>query len=207
VLVEGTIDAAGGLTVDGAFGYVRFGPHLSMLILESSAIGADFAVLMPDVPGATYDLVAVASGPTGPSFAWHVDRSGDFGTINVPAPLTMGTPADAAVGVNLTTPFTSSGSDEVRTYYFEGPGPDLALTTTRGSVTVPNPALGGFAFPAGATYSWYTLGHGSTDPDEALSRSLLDYFQLIFLAGTGGPGYDQDGVFTFGTDRTFTFAP
>jgi len=207
VLVEGSIEAAAGMTVGDVYGSVRFGPRLSMLNFVSSSIAGDVSLLVPTPAGSTYDLTAVAAGPNGSSYAWAVDQSGDFGTLDVPAPLTMGTPADAVVGVDLTTPFTSSGSDEVRTYHFGGSGPSLAITTNRASVTVPNPAAGGFAFPSGAAYTWHVFGHGTTDADAALSRGLLDFYTVVLLLNAGGPGYDQSGVFSFGTNRDFTFEP
>ncbi|MDF1522984.1 MAG: hypothetical protein P1P87_09225, partial [Trueperaceae bacterium] len=153
VLVEGSLEAAAGMTIASANASVRFGPNLSMLVMQSGAIGGDVALLMPNIAGATYDVMAIANGPDGTSFAWVVDQAGDFGALDVPMPLLQGTPADAAVGVDLTTPFTSTGSDQVRTYFFTGAGPALAVTTSRASVTVPDPALGGFAFPSGAAYS------------------------------------------------------
>ena len=206
-LVEGSIVAAPGMTVAGTLGAVRFGPRLSMQVFASSALVSDVSVVMPAPSGATYDFTAVGDGPLGTSFAWTVDQMGDFGPLEVDAPLAQVTPADAAVGVDLTTSFTTTGSDEVRTYLFEGTGPTLALTTTRSSVTMPDPAAGGIPFPAGATYSWNVVGHGLTDADAALARSLLDYFAFLALSGMGGPGYDQDGAISVGTDRDFTAAP
>ena len=83
----------------------------------------------------------------------------------------------------------------------------MAITTNRASVTVPNPVVGGFAFPAGADYSWYVFGHGTPDADAALAQSLLDYYSVILTIGSGGPGLEQSGSFSVGTSRGFTFAP
>lgn len=208
VLVEGSLEAGPGMTVAGLIGGVRFGPRLTMQLFGSTALVADVSVLMPAPAGATYDFAAVANGPDGPTYAWTVDRAGTgFGTLTVPAALVLASPANAALGVTLATPFASTGGDDVRTYLFEGPGPSLAVTTNRDTVTVPDPDLGGFVVPAGDTYSWYVLGHGATDADAALDRGVLDYFQLMTLSSEGGPGFVQDGELKFGTSRTFTFAP
>ena len=206
-VVEGSLETAVGMTFTSGLASVRFGPNLSMLVMQSGSIAGDVALLMPTIAGATYDFMAAADGPDGPSFAWTVDHTGDFGTLHVPRPVAQGAPAAAATGVDLTTPFTSTDGDQVRTYFATGSGPALAITTNRAAVTLPDPALGGFAFPAGASYNWAVLGHGVADPDAALSRSFLDYFTLLILGLSGGPGFDASGVFTIGTERTFTFAP
>ena len=144
-LVEGVIAATGGMTITTATGAVRFGPQLSMQVFTSTALVDAVSVLMPAPPGATYDFVAVADGPAGASIAWTVDQEGDFGLLAAPFPLTQGSPPDGTLGVDLTTPFTSTGSAQVRTYYFESvAGPQLALTTARTSVTVPDPTEAGF---------------------------------------------------------------
>ena len=207
VLVEGSLTAAAGLTIAETIGAVRFGPRLAMDLFVSTALAGDVSVLMPALTGATYDFATIGDGPSGLSLVWTVDQGTNFGTLAVQAPLTQGSPLDATLGVDLATSFTSSASDEVRTYFFQGPGPVLALTTTRTAVTMPDPALGGLAFPAGDAYNWYALGHGLTDADAALGRSLLDYYDLVVFLGLGGPSFDQDGVLTLGTPRGFTFAP
>lgn len=67
-------------------------------------------------------------------------------------------------------------------------GSSLAWTvdhgTDFGTLAAPAPLAQGS--PAGATYQWYVMGHGLTDADAALSRSLVHYYDLLFL-GSGGP--------------------
>lgn len=197
-----------GMTVDGAIGFLRFGPYLTMAVFTTSAVGGGLAVPMPALAGTTFDLYAVATDASGTTHAWAVDQGADAGDLALPVPLQATVPANAAVGVDLTTPFGSAGAPGVRTYYFTGTGPQLALTTTRTAVTVPDLVAAGFAFPAGANYQWYVLGHGAADLDAVARGGLADYYRLSLIVNSGGAGWAGDAAFTVPIGaRSFTFAP
>jgi hypothetical protein len=197
-----------GMTVGGAIGFLRFGPNLTMPVFTTSAVGASLAVPMPALAGTTFDLYAVATGAAGTTHAWVVDEGADAGDLALPVPLQATVPADAATGVDLTTPFGSAGGAGVRTYYFTGGGPQLALTTARTAVTVPDLVAAGFAFPAGTNYQWYALGHGAADLDAVARGGLVDYYRLNLIVNNGGAGWAGDAAFTIPNGaRTFTFAP
>lgn len=207
--VTATIAPAVGVTLSGTLSYARFGPNLAMPLFQTVAPDTDIDVLMPALPGMTYDFVAGASGASGSSLAWLRGVDTDGGTMTVPAPAQLLAPADAQVGVNLTTTFSASTDGGPQTFYWtpSGAGPQFALTTMRTAVRLPDPALGGFAFPDGADYGWLVTGIGGTDVDDAAARGITEYWELITYVDDGGPGLASDGQFTISTDRSFQFAP
>ncbi len=190
----------------------RFGPNLSMPISGISDPGATaFEVLVPVLPGLTYDVLFSGSSASGGVITWRHDVGLDAGALAVAVPALPVAPADATTGVGLATPFSSTADGAARTYAW-GPnvaGPFIGLTTTRTSVTIPDPALAGFAMPAGADYNWTLLGHGDDGVDTAAAGGYADYFTILYgLLGAGGPGLDSDRTFALPTDsRDFTFAP
>ena len=189
----------------------RFGPNLSMPLFDIENPGAAFDMLVPVLPGLSYDVVFAASNADATVITWKRDVGLDAGAIAVAVPAEMVAPADGAIGVDLTTSFGTTAVGGARTYIWDsvGAGPDLALTTTRTSATVADPALGGFAFPAGAAYNWTVLGHGDEGVDSAASGGYADYLTLFYgVLGGGGPGHDGDRTLALPTtDRGFTFAP
>lgn len=189
----------------------RVGPNLSMPLFGIEDPGATFAVLVPVLPGLRYDVVFVGSSTEDTVLTWKVDVGLDAGAYAVAAPAQMVEPADGATGVDLTTPFGSTAVGGARTYVWDATaaGVDLALTTTRTDVTVVDPALGSFAFPAGAAYDWTVLGHGADDVDTAAAGGNADYLTLFYaLLGGGGPGLDGDRTLAvLDADRGFTFEP
>jgi hypothetical protein len=207
--VTGTIEPGAGVTVVGSYGYVRFGDNLSMAVFESSAVTADFDVLMPEIPGVGYDFLSVGSAPTGATYGWIRGVGADAGTLALPAVPELVAPADAAVNVDLATTFSATGDGGPLTFVWDpdAGGPQIVLTTMRTSVTVPDPALGGYVFPAGANYSWTVLEHGGTTVDDASSRGFVDLLEYVSLLTSGGPRFDEDGALSFTSSRDFQFAP
>jgi len=189
----------------------RFGPNLSLSIAEVSDPDDAFAVIVPVLPGLSYDVLFGASDANGGTLTWRHDVGLDAGAFAVTAPTQQVAPADGAVGVNLATPFTTTAVGGARTYIWipDAGGPFIALTTTRTAVTIPNPALGGFPFPAGALYDWGIVGHGDDSVDVAASGGYADFATLIYsILGAGGPGLDGDRSLSLpNDDRGFTFAP
>jgi len=188
----------------------RFGPNLSLPIGGRENPGAAFAYLVPVLPGLSYDVVYVGSRPGDTVFTWRHDVGLDAGALDIVSPANPIVPNDGATGVDLATTFASSGVGRARTYVWmpDVAGPFVGLTTTRTSVTLPNPALGGFAFPAGAAYEWLVLGHGNDDADAAAAGGYLDYLTIAYGLFAGGPGLDGDRAFAFPNfESSFTFAP
>jgi hypothetical protein len=190
---------------------LRFGPNLSMALANVELLTPDFQVLVPDVAGATYDVVFGAGGPGAAVYTWKLGIGLDAGQLSVDVSAQPVAPDDAAVDVDLTTAFqTTAAGGAARTYVWEAAvnGPSIALTTTRTDVTVPDPASGGFAFPAGADYVWTVIGHGDGDADAAAAGGYTSFVDLITAINGGGPGLD--GERTLGlidAARDFTFAP
>jgi len=190
----------------------RFGPNLSVPIIQLDDPGADFEVLVPDLPGLGYDVLFVASGVDDTVYTWKHDVGLDAGDLVVTAPAQLVAPANGAPGVDLATSFgTTEAGGGARTYVWapDGTGPFIGLTTTRTNVTIPDPGSGGFAFPAGLAYEWGVVGHGDGDVDVAASGGFADFTVLsIIFSGNAGPGPDGDRTFSFPSEvRDFTFAP
>jgi hypothetical protein len=173
-------------------------------------VGAAFDVLMPELPGMTYDVVAVASaGGTSSSLAWLRGADRDAGTLSVPTPPVLVAPAPGATNVDFATSFAVADSAGVRTFlwYPTVGGPQVALTTARSSVTIPDPARVGLPFAAGAAGEWTVFGLGVDDVDGAGTRGLLAYYALTSAPTAGGPGLDGDGSLTTSAIQGFQFAP
>ncbi len=191
--------------------HARFGPNLSMPLIQSMDPADDFALLVPDLPGIGYDLLFLADGPDDVVYTWKRDVGLVAGDLAVNAPAQPVAPADGELGVDLTTSFETTSTGGARTYLWvpDVDGPLVALTTTRTAVTIPDPAIGGFAFPAGLGYAWAILGHGDGDVDEAAAGGLADIFPIQYtISGQGGPGFDADRTFSSpANSRDFTFEP
>jgi hypothetical protein len=157
----------------------------------------------------TYDFWAAGSAPGGGSYAWVRGVGPDAGTLVLPNPPELLTPADLATGVDLTTTFSATDVGGPMTYLWnaDSTGPDIALTTTRTSVTVPDPGIGGFAMPAGEDYAWAVAGHGPTSMEAASAAGTLDFLEMAALLEAGGPRFASDGVLTASAARSFQFAP
>jgi len=189
----------------------RFGPNLSMPLIQWQDPTDDFGLLVPDLPGIGYDLLFVAGGPDDLVYTWKRDVGLDAGDLAVTAPAQTVAPTDGELGVDLTTPFETTPVGGTRTYLWipDVDGPLVALTTTRTAVTIPDPAIGGFAFPAGLGYAWAVLSHGDGDVDEAAAGGFADIFPIQYtISGQGGPGFDADRTLSSPQDsRDFTFEP
>jgi len=194
----------------GLFALARFGPHLGMPLFNPSVAGGDVEVLVPVLPGLTYDVVLVAADPD-PVIAWKRAVGLDAGDLVVSAPAKLDAPGAGAIDVDLDTPFATTPTNGAVTYLW-GPvtaGPFIALTTTRSPATVPDPTRVGLTYPAGLAYSWSILGHGDGDVDEAAAGGYADFVSTVFtLDGMGGPGFDASRTYSRDSaERTFTFAP
>lgn len=209
--LTGTASVPLAATSSGALVLARFGPNLSVPLAQLDGIGATFEAHVPVLPGLSYDVLVFAGlAPGGAVYTWKHDVGLDAGALAVALPAQPLAPADAAIGVDLTTPFSSTAIGGARTYVWlpDAAGPVLARTTTRTSVTVTDPALGGILFPAGAAYSWTVLGHGNDGVDVAAAGGYADFFELLLTANSGGPFFDRDRTFAIpGDERDFMFMP
>lgn len=207
--VTGTIDAGAGVTIGTSVGYVRFGPNLSMPVFQSNSMLSDIDALMPAIPGTSYDFLAAGMTAGGSSYGWVADVGTDAGTLSVPAAPQLVAPADAATGVTAATTFTASDAGVPQTFFWspQVSGPAVFLTTARSSVTFPDPALGGYAFPAGETYDWSVLGIGASSMDDAGTRGMTEFYELTFGINLGGPGFASAGSIATNDTWEFTFAP
>lgn len=206
---RGTGIASGMLVV---VGFVRLGQNLAMLVSGVSD-EEDFSILVPDLPETAplYDL-AVADGYTSPesALAWRSAVGPDVGTVKLLDMPQVTGPANAEVGVSLTTPFGVVGLEgQVKTFIWSGAagtGPMIALTTTRDAVTIPNPAALGLG---GMLPRWQNMGWGvssSTRPDVDSAttefREMSGLVMALFRLGSLPPG---EGSYVSIGEREFGF--
>jgi hypothetical protein len=208
--VQVAVAVPGPMTLVTLEGFARFGPNLSLMVFLTPSVAPAYDVLMPALPGMTYDVVAIASqGAAASSLSWLRGAEPDAGTLSVAVPPALTAPAPGAVSVDGTTVFTASDAGAVRTFlwYPVAGGPQVALTTARSSVTIPDPAAVGLPFPAGAGAQWVVFGLGVGTVDEAGTRGLMAYYAIASAPTAGGPGVDRDGSLGTSATQAFQFAP
>ncbi len=209
VLLEGSVTVAGGGTPDRIYAGVRYGPNLTTTLFQGGGTN-DFAVTMPSLPGATFDVVAVGSSPS--RWTWRTEVETDAGSLTLRASPTLASPMDAAAGVDLATVFDADVIDDgVVTFVWEGAAgaPTFALTTERSEVTIPDGAPYGIPLPPAAAYEWHVFQVDATDVDAASALGYGSAFAPLTTMSTslGGPPFAGDGAIALSTVRTFTTAP
>jgi hypothetical protein len=109
----------------------RFGPNLSVPLAELSDPADSFSVLVPVLPGLSYDVLFGAGTSGSSTLGWKRDVGLDAGAFTATVPAAALAPADGATGVELGTPFSSTSDGGARTYVWapDGAGPFIALTT------------------------------------------------------------------------------
>lgn len=208
--LSGDVDADVGVTVDDFLAGVRLSPNLTMTINQSLP-AIPFSLLMPDLPGATFDVLAGgSSGASGSTVAWKVDAPSSSGTLTVlPAPVLVA-PAPSSTGVTVATQFeVSNPSGGVLTFLWtpSGTGPAFAVTTTNATAHIPDVAA--VPVPSSSSYEWATMGTSAFGTvDEASGVWLDGFFSLLHMAfGGGGPGPSAAGSLTTSASAPFTTAP
>jgi hypothetical protein len=112
----GTTSHPEGATNQGLIVMARFGPNLSMHFAQIQDPGPAFEVLVPVLPGLSYDVFFGAAVDSTSVNTWKLDAGLDAGTFDVAAPAQMVAPADGAIGVDLATTFSSTSDGGARTY-------------------------------------------------------------------------------------------
>lgn len=208
--LQGTVAVPPAMTLTAVQGFARFGRSSTLMVFQTPSVVSGVDVLMPALPGMTYDVVAIASaGGSASSLAWLGRAGPTAGTLAVPEPPVLVAPAPGATGVDFATTFTATDPGAVRTFvwYPLVGGPQVALTTARSSVTIPDPATVGLPFAAGASCAWMVIGLGVTDVDAAGSAGLQAYYAIATAPSGGGPGVDHDGSITTSATQGFQLAP
>ena len=208
--LQGDIVVEGGGSPDRMYAGIRFGPHLTIPLFHDGSGADTFAVPMPEIPGASYDVAAVVGTPT--RFTWRTDLGADAGTLTVPAAPTLIAPDDAVGGIDASTAFdVDAPTPRVLTYVWEGTGgaPTFARTTTAQSTTMADGAAYGVPLPGASAYEWYVLRVPVDDPDAGARTGYPTAIVAldVMATGLGGPGFRGDGAVAASELRTFTTAP
>ncbi len=204
--LEVAFDLPGGATLSGALVVLRLGDRGSILLFEGDVPGNALTLPVPTLVGASYAVFAAAADGAGTSSRWAVVEGLDGGTLEFAVPPQITAPAAGATGVTTSTAFEAvvAGSGPRTFRWTSGSGPDLALTTTRSSVALPDPTAAGFALPAGASYTWSVITHDAATVDAAVAT--LDP-ALVYLAIFVGLDLPDSGTYTATDVRSFTLAP
>lgn len=198
---------------------VRFGDTLSMVV-SGAADEPEMSLLVPQLPSAqgaaTYDL-HVLDGFTGPDmvYAWRSGIGVDAGEISLGDLPALTGPDGGVMGMSHATPFGVEGLEgEVKTFVWApdagDPGPNIALTTTRDEVTIPDPALlniGGM-IRGGQGLRWGVNSSMADDVDEATTEfRRLGGAVMTYLNLGGAPEGAGDYLSPGGREFVFGLPP
>lgn len=165
-----------------------------------TVLGNNFAFRVPTIPGAMFQVeVTLDDGVT----ATKAQQRVAAGTTNIvldPPPVNdMLTPADGAMNVDYTTPFTwTPSSFGVHVLFLFGAFADdldIAVVTAGTEATIPDLSAYGYGLPTSAGQTWRVLSFGPY-------TSVDDLAGVGSMVPTVGVGYETDTGF-----RTFTTAP
>lgn len=212
--LNGTVAAAGGGTLVGTMVSVRVGPRLAMRVyVGAPAGGALEPFRVPELAADDCQVFAIAEFAAGTSFAWQVGAVADGFDVVTPAPTQLLEPPDGVTDVTTETVFGAvggpGGARTFRWYPEVGQvGPEVLLSTARGSVKMPDPADVGLPLPAAGAYRWSVIGTAVADADGLVLPNHVEVLNHIsfFVAG-GGPGFSSDGAYVMRDPRSFTLAP
>lgn len=204
--LEVAFDVPGGMAATGALVILRLGDGGSLMVYEGAVVGDALTVAVPLLPGSRYGVFAGVTDGSGTTIRWSVVDDLDGGTLDFAVPPQLTAPVAAATGVTSETAFEAIVAGSVpRTFRWTSVGgPSLALTTTRSSVALPDLASAGFAWPAGAEYTWNVTAYDAPTVDAA--AVALDP-SLVTLAIFVGLDVPDEGSFANADVRTVTLAP
>jgi hypothetical protein len=201
-----TIIPAGGATLESVVASVRLGEHLTMEIYQGSPPGGALALTVPAI-GSGYEVGAASRSQTELGFAWRARAATAFGEIRLAASPQLLAPADGTLGATLATAFSATVNPAGPMTFQWAPettGVRFAVTTQRTSVTLPDPAESGFAWPGGAEYGWLAYAQGVASVDAAASTGLVRFYGAV---RPGGPGWGSDGELTLHASRIVGWGP
>jgi hypothetical protein len=196
-----------------ATGYVRFdeGPSIQVAQVPRLSDTTDpFLLNVPQLTDASVTLAALSgNGASSTSFvityATELETPGTV-SLTFPTVATLDAPADAAIAVTSSTPFTWDDTAGTYIVVFE----DLAVyqtvfvVTADPSASVPDLEHLGIYYPHDGPYRWSVESHGTaTSLDELCEAGYLDPFSGDFLYPIG-PRAGQ-GRFWRTQARTFKF--
>jgi hypothetical protein len=204
--LEVAFDVPGGAALAGAAVVLRFGDGGGLPLFEGDVAGTDLSLPVPVLPEIRYGVFAGVDAVGGSSARWAIVDGLDGGTVSFEVPAQLVAPAADATGVTTATPFdVVVASPRARTFLWSSAGgPDVALTTTRTSVTLPDPTAVGIPWPAGAAYTWHVMGYEAASVDAA--ASALD-LQILYLSVYLGADVLDTGAFATTVSRNLTLAP
>lgn len=204
--LEVAFDVPGGSSLAFVLVTVAFGDQGSLPLYQGAVGGSTLTMPVPTLPGARYAVFAGATAAGGGSTAWSVGEDLDVGPIAFGVPPQLLQPVAGAVDVTQAAAFEAvvPGSGPRTFRWTTGAGPDVALTTTRSSVALPDPVAAGLPWPSGAAYTWSVRTHDAATVDGAAANLDTTALSLAIFLGLDLPA---SGTFAESDTRALTFAP
>lgn len=204
--VDVTITPPVGLPLNGSvvvYNYAPFGGAAFPGPVPSDM----YSVTLPDVPGTTAALVALAAGGDSQVYGWTVGEEG-AGELNLvmPDPLTYLAPADAAAGVNTSTLFrVNNPSGSAPTFLFSDTTISILVSSNSSEISLPDLSAYGFGLPAATSFDWQVIvtPHLETVDDLVAAGWVADLIQLQYML-SGGASLTEEGGLSAVSGREFT---
>lgn len=204
--VDVTITPPVGLPLGGSAVVYNYGPYGGAAF--PGPVPSDmYSVVLPDVPGTTAALIALAQNTDSQVYGWTV---GDPGTgelsLVMPDPLTYLAPADATTGVDTSTLFrVNNPSGSANTFVFSNIGTSILVSSNSNQITIPDLSGYGFGLPAATSFDWQVIVTpqlGTVD-DLVAEGWVADLIQLQYML-SGGGSLTEDGGLSAVSGRGFT---
>ncbi len=208
--ISGSASLAVGYAFVGLGGMVDVAPNLALrLPIAETAVPATYALIVPDLPGASYDIFGLAVQGGMFTEVWRKGRPAGVTDLALPAAAAPSAPADGAAGVTATTPLTATWAGGGALTFIvtpaSGSNPTYTVTTQSNSVTLADLVAVGLPLPSAASYTWSVTGSPGYDTgDLAAHYWRSDFMNLLFHDSDGGPGMAADGGYTLAPERSFT---
>ncbi len=183
---------------------VQVGQELALRVMAQASDVTSHDVLMPVIPGASFNFAALSSVD---ALGWTAGVTGAEATVEVPERPAITAPAHNATGVTLATDFTADNPvGGTSTWLWSGTGFNLGLTTTASSVNLPDPSGHGFSIPPGANVTVELANVAGSA--ETGARALSDFYGtlMLYLVGASS-GYAAEGSIGRANFHSVTMAP
>lgn len=166
-----------------------------------------YSVTLPDVPGTTAALVALAQGTESQVYGWTVGEVGaaDLNLV-MPDAVTYLAPADGATGVDTSTQFrVNNPSGSAVTFLFSELNTSILVSTNDDQASIPDLSGFGLPLPAAASFDWQVIVTPklATVDDLAEEGWVADLIQLQYML-SGGASLTEDGGLAAAGGRSFT---
>jgi hypothetical protein len=196
--------------------FLRMSSGASIQFVDHTPTLDAFSYLAPEgIANASFTVAAWEGSFYGPLGLVHKDGlvpGAAVGTLDIPAPPTVLTPANSAVNIDETSNFSFKASaDNAGTFVVVLNNLDepqrLYIVTTQKKLSVPSVVDGAWVLAHGTEYEWWVETHGSFATVDAMAgpTGWVDEFNVEYITPVST---DQtDGTYTYSAAFTFNTKP